>query len=160
MGQRLPELDVVKRRLVDVEADVTCREAGRNPDKVLVERVVRVLYPVQVRQSDAGQVDLVRLVHRHGDAARQIYLHLVEVWRSVVVVLVAGKYQPLADPVFIEQERPAPDRIVRPRPSAALDVVTLQGERRRVRELGQEIGLRGVDTEPERLVVEHLDAGR
>ena len=114
--------------------------------------------PVQVEQADAGDVDLVVLVHRHRLPAGQVQYDGVEVCQVAVEVVVSLQDHSLADLVLLELERSRPIGRIGPGAAAGLNVLPVQHVRRRIGELGQEVGFGGVDRNLQRAVVDDLDA--
>ena len=97
---RAAKVDVVERRLFEVEPDVLDSETRRGDGQLLGERLVGVAQPLQIGQADVHQVYLVVLIHGYGLAAGQVHDYPVEFCRLHVEVIVALQDEPLSDDVF------------------------------------------------------------
>ena len=73
-------------------------------------------------------------------------------------MLVALQDNALSDLILLQPERPGSVRVVGPAATAGLHVGAVYDERRRVRQLGEEVGLRLVDGYAQRRVVHNPNA--
>ena len=147
MVERLAEVRIVEGRLRGIHADVGDGEARRGYDELLVQRLLGIEDTLKVEEANAGNVDLIILVHGHGLAAGKVHVDGVHIRaRFTIVVVEPLEDDSLADPVLIEYERTSAHGVVDPPvPAAALDGLLVQDERCRVTELGEEVGFGRVD---------------
>ena len=143
--QGQPEFGIVKGRFVHVQPDEGHAETRWRGGQLSAEGIVRVLYPLQVGQTQAGKMDLIILVHQHGVAPAEDEFHRVQEGRTQVIKLVTAEDDRLADFVPLQPERTGAVGLKDPIVLIALHVLPVDDEPGWVGHLGQEIRLGSVD---------------
>ena len=144
---------------VSVEnAKVRDRELG--PEAVERTEVAGgVAGALDVVEPDVRDVELVVLEAGQRGAPRECVQHLGE-WRlSEVVARVGLEDDALAEAPLLKLVRPGAVGLAGPVAGVRLDLLLVDHESGRVRELREEEGLRGVEREADGAVVDHLEAG-
>ena len=113
---------------------------------------------LDVVDADAGDVDLVVLVHGQWRAAGQHEVDRLDAGRAAVVALVGLESQALAELPLLQHEGAGAVRLLRPVALVVLDLRLVDDEGGGAGHLGQEVGLRLVDGDLQREVVDDLDA--
>ena len=140
--ERLPNLHVVEGFDVRVEAQIEHTQV-RGYLQFFVQRLAGITEPLHVVEADVGNIEDALLV---GGYFRQTAeeLHLLELGLFSIVLIVARQDQQLVRLPLTEHERAGAVGTVGP-VRAGLDVLAVHDIRRRVGQLGQEVGFRLVN---------------
>ena len=151
-------MDIIERRLLNIEADIRNAETRRHDFQFLRQRLVRVLKTFQVENANAGNVYFVILVQSHRLATREIEHHLVDICRLSVEVVVALQNQMLTNFVLFQYERSRRVGTVSPGIATCFDIRLVHHECRRISELRKEVRLGRVNGDFKGTLVDGFDA--